>query len=417
MKSFIFLLFIIPAFAQISSSSFPDAVEGGRVRFNIRCAGCHGQDGLGGERAPAIGHGWRSRMESEAAIKNVIVQGIADAGMPAFNVPDAELKQLVAFLQSRVLPLAKTPVPGNVRAGEALFFGEGHCAKCHMVWGKGSLNGPDLTEAAKKLTLAEVETSLRNPDLRKAAGYTVAMVLLKESRRLHGFIRNESGADLQLQGFDGRLHLLRKSEITSVQKETHSSMPLWTGTREQTLDLIAFLSHVPEWQPGPGVNAVPALPGRVEWKDIAHPRLGEWPTYHGQLGGNRYSELSQITPANVENLAPKWMFPLGGGRTLEVTPVVMNGVMYVTKVNSTYALDARAGRQIWEYTRPPSKDLVGDAAGGINRGVAVLGDSVFLVTDNAHLLALHRLTGGLLWDAKMADSTNTTAHVGASRGG
>lgn len=78
--------------------------------------------------------------------------------------------------------------------------------------------------------------------------------------------------------------------------------------------------------------------------------------------------------------------------------------MYVTTVNAAYALDARTGREIWHFERPQSHGLIDDAAGGINRGVAVLGDRVFLVTDNAHLLALHRLTGSLLWETVMADS-------------
>jgi alcohol dehydrogenase (cytochrome c) len=98
------------------------------------------------------------------------------------------------------------------------------------------------------------------------------------------------------------------------------------------------------------------------------------------------------------------MFPVPGvARGLEVTPVVVDGVMYVTAANEAYALDARNGRQIWHYSRPRTPRLVGDAASGINRGVAVLGDRVFMVTDNARLIALHRLTGQLLWDVEMAD--------------
>jgi len=61
------------------------------------------------------------------------------------------------------------------------------------------------------------------------------------------------------------------------------------------------------------------------------------------------------------------------------------------------------GRQIWHYSRPLTKGLIGDAAGAINRGVALLGDRVFMVTDNAHLIALHRSNGQLLWDVEMAD--------------
>ncbi len=96
---------------------------------------------------------------------------------------------------------------------------------------------------------------------------------------------------------------------------------------------------------------------------------------------------------------------------LEVTPVVVDGIMYVTGPNSAYALDARSGRQIWQYWRPRTPDLTGDGAKGTNRGVAVLGDKVFMVTDNAHLLALDRTTGALAWDVNMPESVQ---HYGAT---
>ena len=102
-------------------------------------------------------------------------------------------------------------------------------------------------------------------------------------------------------------------------------------------------------------------------------------------------------------LAPKWMFTLPNARRLEVTPVVVDGVMYIAAANEAYALDARTGRQIWHYQRPLTKGVIGDAASAINRGVAVLGDKVFMVTDHAHMLALHRANGQLLWDTEIAD--------------
>jgi alcohol dehydrogenase (cytochrome c) len=136
----------------------------------------------------------------------------------------------------------------------------------------------------------------------------------------------------------------------------------------------------------------------------AAPAPGDWPTYHGDPGGNRHSPLHEITTANVTKLAPKWIFTIPNARRLEVTPVVIGGVMYVTNVNEAFAVDALTGRQIWHYQRPRTQGLVGDAAGGINRGVAVRGGRVFMVTDNAHLIALNRGTGELLWDVEMADS-------------
>jgi len=410
MKPFLIVVFAAGALCAQSSAS-PNAVEAGRARFNVRCAGCHGQDGLGGERAPAIGQAWRSRMESEARLRDTILHGIPDAGMPAFNVPADELDQLVAFLVSRVSPLSKTAIGGDSRSGEALFFGKARCAECHSVWGRGSLNGPDLTEAANRLTLAEIETALHRPGALRGEGYQIATAHLAKGGEIRGFVRNEGADNLAMQGFDLRLHLLRKSEVSRVDRDPNPYMPAFAGTAEETRDLMAFLSHAPEWKPGADLKIVGETGGGVTWQEIVHPKPGEWPTYNGKLNGNRYTELAQITPENVRKLAPQWMYSMGAGHGLEVTPVVVDGVMYVTRVNSAYALDARDGREIWHYSRPQSKSLTGDAGGGINRGVAVLGDRVFMVTDNAHLLALHRLNGALLWDIQMADSNQ---HYGST---
>jgi alcohol dehydrogenase (cytochrome c) len=77
--------------------------------------------------------------------------------------------------------------------------------------------------------------------------------------------------------------------------------------------------------------------------------------------------------------------------------------MYVTAANECYALDAGSGRQLWHFKRPRTQGLSGDAAGGINRGVAVGGDRLFMVTDHAHIIALNRSSGAVVWDTTMAD--------------
>lgn len=114
----------------------------------------------------------------------------------------------------------------------------------------------------------------------------------------------------------------------------------------------------------------------------------------------RYSDLNQINTINVSKLAVKWSFPIDFF-TLETTPVVVDGIMYVTGPNSLYALDSLSGREIWHYRRPRTPGLTGDGATAINRGVAVLEDKVFLVTDNAHLLAVNRITGRPVWEQEM----------------
>ncbi len=78
--------------------------------------------------------------------------------------------------------------------------------------------------------------------------------------------------------------------------------------------------------------------------------------------------------------------------------------MYITGPNEAYALDATTGRQIWSFRTPRTHGLLSEAGGGANRGVAISGDRVFMVTDNAHLLALDRRNGHKLWDTTMGDT-------------
>ncbi len=165
-------------------------------------------------------------------------------------------------------------------------------------------------------------------------------------------------------------------------------------------------------QPAPPEETAASEPPRdIPFSEIVDPTPGDWPTYHGRLSGNRHSTLDRIDAGNVSELRLDWLFPIRNASRLQVTPVVVDGTMYVTTANQVYALDAATGRQIWHFSRPRTTGLVGDAAGGINRGGAVLGNRVFLATDHAHLIALHRRTGSVLWDVEMADYRE---HYGAT---
>jgi PQQ-dependent dehydrogenase (methanol/ethanol family) len=131
------------------------------------------------------------------------------------------------------------------------------------------------------------------------------------------------------------------------------------------------------------------------------PQPGDWLTYNGNDSGNRYSPLKEINTANVSSLKLKWIFPIQYFG-LETTPLAGDGVLFVTGPNQVFALDALSGSVIWQYSRPASEGMVGDAKLGTNRGVAILRDKVFFVTDNGHLLALDRATGKLLWETQIA---------------
>ena len=131
------------------------------------------------------------------------------------------------------------------------------------------------------------------------------------------------------------------------------------------------------------------------------PRAGDWLTYNGNDSANRYSPLKQINISNITSLKLKWIFPVQSFG-LETTPLAADGVLYVTGPNQVYALDALRGNAIWQYSRPASTGMLGDAKLGSNRGVAILRDKLFFVTDNAHLLALDRATGDLVWEKPIA---------------
>jgi len=129
----------------------------------------------------------------------------------------------------------------------------------------------------------------------------------------------------------------------------------------------------------------------------------DWPSYNGDYTGRRFSSLSQITPDNVQSLRAEWVFHSTSPGILEATPVVVNGVMYLTASNDAYALNARNGEVLWHTSRPISSGLVDDASGHISRGVALWGDRLYMETDNAHLLCLDARSGRLIWDVAYAN--------------
>lgn len=141
----------------------------------------------------------------------------------------------------------------------------------------------------------------------------------------------------------------------------------------------------------------PSAGRRITW---GTPQPGDWLTYNGNDSANRYSPLKEIDRTNVSALKLKWVFPISYFG-LEVTPLAADGVLYVTGPNQVFALDALTGNMLWNYSRPTSPGLTGDARLGTNRGVAILDGKVFFVTDNAHLLALDRATGKLVWETAM----------------
>src|SRR4051812_44150239 len=129
-----------------------------------------------------------------------------------------------------------------------------------------------------------------------------------------------------------------------------------------------------------------------------------WLTYGGNYASQRYSLLSEITPANVDKLKVLWMYQQAETVKWEVTPLVVDGIMYISeRPTIVTALDAKTGHKIWTYTRPALAGDVPICCGTNNRGIAVLGDSVYFGTFDAHLVCIDANTGAERWDKVVID--------------
>lgn len=384
-------------------------VADGRNLYRQYCVACHGSNAQGTDRGPQLAGNRSLRKRTNEQLGDVIRHGIPEGGMPAFALPSAEIDALAAFVHSLNYSASDTAITGSPKAGEHYFIGAGKCASCHMVYGSGSPIGPDLSNVGSEMTVDEIKTALLKPDAEITPGYDLVSVHLRDGGTLRGFARNRGDFDIELQDLEGNFHLLHNGQFSSVTDEKRSLMPPVKASPQELEDLIAYLSQLTGVKPGM-VPASQPTSGGIEFSRLLHPKPGDWLTYNGNLNGNRYSELDQINTTNVSRLTLKWLFPIPK-IGLEVTPIVADGIMYVTGPNRAYALDALTGREIWKYSRPITPGLSGDAVLGTNRGVAVLGDKVFMVTDNAHLIALNRVTGSLVWDETMPDGPG---HYGAT---
>ena len=161
-----------------------------------------------------------------------------------------------------------------------------------------------------------------------------------------------------------------------------------------------------------------SVPAGVTFQDLlqGYRNPARWLTFSGDYSGQRHSPLKQITPENAHRLTAQWAFQTGiiPRRGFEGTPLAADGVVYLTgPFNNAWALDARTGRPFWRYRRDLPTDLTYGNVSPVNRGFGLLGDRLFMLTLDAHLVALDAKTGTLLWDSVLADYKIGYAATGA----
>jgi alcohol dehydrogenase (cytochrome c) len=168
------------------------------------------------------------------------------------------------------------------------------------------------------------------------------------------------------------------------------------------LHIIVIFSCLLAWGDDPPATISTAID--IHSDDLlAQPLAGNWLSYNGDYSGRRYTSLSEINKNNLAQLRAAWVFHAHNSSRLEVTPVVANGMMFVTASNDAFALDARSGRVVWHHSRPNAEGLIDDASRHITRGVGLWRNRLYMETDNAHLLCLDARSGNLIWDVAYAD--------------
>jgi PQQ-dependent dehydrogenase (methanol/ethanol family) len=412
MRSFFFCVLSAPLLLAQSPDAKEDlknpvagqaaAITAGRKLFVEGCSGCHGPTAEGG-RGPNLAKGEQIRSATNRHLVSVVTEGVKGSDMPPSGLPPEKVWRVIAYLRNMTAVAFDSMGAGNAPSGKTLFFGKARCANCHTVRGRGGFPGPDLSNIGRVRSFRQLRESLLDPDAQIAEGYGGVTVTTKRGETIAGVARDNTNYAIQILDAKGELHRLLKADLREVIFRQDSLMPhdlkerLTTGDVE---DLLAFLGSQSLRQAGAAVEA--ALPdnGKGASYDLIRQGAGaNWLTYAGDYAGHRHSPLTQIAARNVGSLAPAWVYHVDGATHLEATPLVYDGIMYVTNSNEVHALDARTGRPIWRYRDELAK------RSDVNRGVAILGDSVFFATSDAHLVALNRKTGGGLWDREFADTS------------
>jgi alcohol dehydrogenase (cytochrome c) len=312
-----------------------------------------------------------------------------------------------AVLAAQASQEGRNPFAGEgnaVAAGQRLF--DQNCQSCHGPGGRGE-SGPALNtgsfgrgDAELFRTIQEGVAGSQMPPFRQLSDNQlwqlvtylrslavaptdlrrpVVVAQTRDGREIEGIRVNEDTFTLQLMDASGRFHLLDKQTLAAVRVQDTLVLPA---------DYV-----------GAGIRSGVGFDRLVN--AVAEPH--NWLMYWGDYHGTHYSALTQIDTTNVQRLQAAWAFPMPGDAVLQATPIVIDGVMYVTQPGSTFALDAGTGRQIWRSDRP-RKVRNPDEINPFNRGLAALDHRVFVGTLDAALVALDGRTGQPLWETQVADS-------------
>jgi cytochrome c oxidase cbb3-type subunit 3 len=231
-----------PPSANRAERAIMPNVDGQQI-FESRCAGCHGLDGRGGERAPDIAASEKTQRRSDDELSRIIAGGVPGTGMPAFASLGSSLKNVVAYLRQLQGKDVSAKFPGDVKRGRELFYGKPRCSECHAIAGSGGFIAPELTGFGGNRSVDQILQAIVKPASTNRLGGKM-IVKTRDGKEYSGVVRNEDNFSLQLQTLGGAFLLLQKSDLASFSRQPDSLMPADYGatlSRDELNDLISFL--------------------------------------------------------------------------------------------------------------------------------------------------------------------------------
>ena len=434
------LLSLVPLQAQIGPvapdamrnpfADDPHATAAGKLLYEQTCQACHGAEAQG-DRGPSLQGGLKHGTSDTDIFQNIRT-GIPGSQMPAFGLlPTDSIWRIITYL--RTLDLAHSTsaenIPGDPIAGEKIFSGKGQCSTCHEVNGRGSVFASDLSSiginSAESLTASilypGVETLPPRPSSPAREGAARGggggnfgantpvneIVKTRSGQQIRGLRLADDGFTLLLRLPDGSVARFHNDDLLEKREESASLMPDDYSKRLSSAELqnlIAYLKTLTERSLTQ--TAMADIPGGISPERLAHSDAEppNWTSYWGSYSGSHFTPLDQITPSNIAHLAPAWSVQMPGPVVLEATPLVIDGIMYTSGMpGQVFALDASTGQQIWKWERRQKTENP-YMTNPYNRGVAVMGNRVFVGTLDAVLIALDARTGLELWETPVADT-------------
>jgi cytochrome c oxidase cbb3-type subunit 3 len=227
------------AAAQPSASS--GEVAEGREIFLSNCALCHGGDATGG-RGPNLARGFFRKATTDARLYDIVRRGIDGTGMPGTGLSEIKASQVTAYIRS--LGGGDVDLPGNADRGRELFFGTGTCNTCHMIYGEGSRQGPDLSWIGWQRAPANLRESILDASAELDPRWWSAEAVTKTGTRVSGVLVDEDQFAVRILDERDALHSLRKRDLERFDRIKISKMPSFTGTLsdEDLDDIVVYLA-------------------------------------------------------------------------------------------------------------------------------------------------------------------------------